>query len=180
MPIWLAEAAQPDVANVVAVDPDRARVDVPEPREQVHEGGLAAAVGADQGDRLAVADGQAEPWSDGLAAVVAEMHVLELDRPAVPGQADGAAACRRPGARGPSGADPVGRRGGPLDLRVDVGELADRVGDAREHRVKVSRSSIAIGLRGELELEEPEVQEDRLVEHQVRSGQQRDRDGRAG
>ena len=53
-----AEAAERDVADVVAVDPDGARIDVPEPREQVHQGRLAAAVGADQRDRLAVPDGR--------------------------------------------------------------------------------------------------------------------------
>ena len=56
-----AEAAQLDVADVVAVDPDRAGIDVPEARQQVHQGRLAAAVGADQGDGLAVADRERDP-----------------------------------------------------------------------------------------------------------------------
>ena len=50
-----AQAAQLQVADVVAVDPDGAGIDVPEPGQQVHEGRLAAAVGADQRDGLAVA-----------------------------------------------------------------------------------------------------------------------------
>ena len=54
-----AEAADAQVADVVAVDRDRPLVHVPEPGQQVHERGLAAAVGADQGDGLAVADRQA-------------------------------------------------------------------------------------------------------------------------
>ena len=41
-----------------------ARLDVPEAGQQVHQRRLAAAVGADQGDGLAVADFQVSPLKD--------------------------------------------------------------------------------------------------------------------
>ena len=50
MPIWRRRLRSWTSRMSLAVDPNRARVDVPEPRQQVHQGRLAAAVGADQRD----------------------------------------------------------------------------------------------------------------------------------
>ena len=72
------------------------------------------------------------------------------------------------------GADPVGRGRGALDLRVHVGQLADRVGDAGEPGVERQQVLDRHRLGGELEPEEPQLQVDRPVQDQVRAGQQRD------
>jgi hypothetical protein len=58
-----------DVAHVLAVDADGAAGDVVEARQQVEDGGLAGARGADEGDGFAGLDGEA--------------HVLERRRVAV-------------------------------------------------------------------------------------------------
>ena len=60
MPIWLSQAAKLDLADIAAVDPDGAGIDIPESREEVHQRCLAAAVGADQRDALALANRQGE------------------------------------------------------------------------------------------------------------------------
>ena len=60
-----AQASELQVTDVLPVDPDGARVDIPEPGQQAHERGLAAAVGPDQGDGLTVVDGQADPLEQG-------------------------------------------------------------------------------------------------------------------
>ena len=55
-----AQAAELNLADVVAVDANGAGIDVPESRQQVHERRLAATVGADQRDRFALANAQVE------------------------------------------------------------------------------------------------------------------------
>lgn len=51
-----------------------------EPAEQFHQGALAGAVGADQGDHFLRADGQRQAGEDFLVmGGVAEMHVLQFD-----------------------------------------------------------------------------------------------------
>ena len=47
------EAPDRDIAKIVAVDPDRPRRDVPKPRDQAHQSGLATPVGTNQSDRNA-------------------------------------------------------------------------------------------------------------------------------
>ena len=59
-----AKAAELDLADVVAVDANRAGIDIPEPRDQVHEGRLAAAVGADQGDRFTLSHRKVDSVQD--------------------------------------------------------------------------------------------------------------------
>ena len=71
-----------DVAQVLAVDPDGARVDVGEPQQQAGQRRLAAARVADQPDLLARGDGQGEVLEQRVLAgpVVGEGDVVELDR----------------------------------------------------------------------------------------------------
>ena len=49
-----------------------------EPEEELERGGLAAAVGADDAQELALADGQVDAFED-RGAVVAEPHVAKRD-----------------------------------------------------------------------------------------------------
>ena len=116
--------------------------------------------------------------STGVPAVVAEADLVELDGLAVPRQGRRVLAVDDPGRAVHHGADPVGGGRGALDLGVDVGQLADRVGDAGQHGVERQQVLDRHRLRGELEPEDPQVQEDRPVQDQVRAGQQRDGDGR--
>ena len=173
-----AEGPDLDVADVVPVDPDRAALDVPEAGEQVHQGRLAASVGADQGDGLAVADLQFQALQDGVAAVVAEVDVLELDGRLVPVQADRLGLVGDLGAAVHQGADPVGGGRGPLDLGMDVGQLADRVGDPAEHRVERQQVLDLDRPRGELELEQAEVDRHRVVQDEIGPREEGNRYGR--
>ena len=69
------------------------------------------------------------------------------------------------------GTDPVGRRARALDPRVDVRQLSDRVGDPRQGGVEVKQILDRHPLRRQLELDQPEVEEDRPLEHEVRACQ---------
>ncbi len=141
-----AEAPELDVADVVAVDPDRPGIDVPEAREQVHQGGLAAAVGADQRDGFAVPDAEAHAVEHGGCPVVAEGRP---GRTRWPGDAAAGGRVLEVGDPwGPvhQGADPIGGGRGPLDLRVHVRQLPDRVGNPGEHGVeRKAGPAIAMG-----------------------------------
>ncbi len=172
-----AQAAKLHFANVVAVDANRARIDLPETREQVHERRLAAAVGADQGDRFTVRHGKVDSGENGRALVVAERQILDLDRVAMPRQSRPALVFRH--ARPPvhQAADAVGRRRGALDFRVDIRQLADRIGRRGQHRVEGEQVLDRHRLGGKLKAKKSKVQVNRLVEHKVRAGEQSDDNG---
>ena len=74
-----AQGSAGHVPDVVAGDGDGAAVDVIEPHEQVDEGGLAAAGGADDGDALAGLDVQRQALDERAVGQIAERDVLDLD-----------------------------------------------------------------------------------------------------
>ncbi len=81
-----AQAVDRQVAEVVAVDQDRALAGVVEARDQVDDRALAAAGGAQQRDSLARLGRKADVVQHGRAAAeVAEAHIPELD-PALDGR----------------------------------------------------------------------------------------------
>uniref|UniRef100_A0A0B7K5W6 Uncharacterized protein n=1 Tax=Bionectria ochroleuca TaxID=29856 RepID=A0A0B7K5W6_BIOOC len=75
----VAEGALGDVADVAAVDPDAAGGDVVVAQEELGEGGLACARGADEGDCLAGLGVDVDAVEDGSPGVVAEADVVEGD-----------------------------------------------------------------------------------------------------
>ena len=74
------------------------------------------------------------------------------------------------------GADPVGSRGRALDLRMNVRQLADRVGSTGQHGVESQQLLDRHDLRGKLDLERAQAEVDRLLEDQVRTRQEGDGD----
>ncbi len=119
-----------------AVQRDAPRGRIVEPQQQLQHRGLARARRADQRDRLAGLDGEADPVQrrDRRARRIAKGHVIEGDPPAH----------RRPGgARGGRIAhlvlglqqlhQPLRRAGRALDLAPDLRERRDPAGD--HHRV---------------------------------------------
>jgi hypothetical protein len=122
-----AQVAQGVVLDIRAVDEDLPLLVVIEARDQVGQGGLAAARAADQRHHLPRLDGEADAVEHApLAAGIGEGQVAHLE-PA----ADALAAHR-------AGVgfrrlvelleDALGRRHALLDGRADFGELADRLG----------------------------------------------------
>ena len=74
-----AQGGAGHVPDVGAGDFDGAAVDIIEPHEQVDEGGLAAAGGADDGDALAGLDVQRQTLDERAVGQIAEGDVLDLD-----------------------------------------------------------------------------------------------------
>ena len=74
-----AQLDDADVADVGAVQGDAARGRVVEAGNEVHEGGLAGAARAHDGDRLALRDLQVDAAQHFAAAVVAEADAFEAD-----------------------------------------------------------------------------------------------------
>ena len=74
-----AQGAAVKIADVVAVQGDRAGIHVVEAHQQLDHGGLACAGGADDGDLFAGVDGAAEIVDDGLFGHIAELDVVEGD-----------------------------------------------------------------------------------------------------
>ena len=99
------QVAQPQFAQVDAVQPHGAADRIGEPRHQVGQRGLAAAVGADDAQRLAEGDRQVDVVQHRLVRRVVEVDVVE-DQPAV--------RPRRPAAGGPDRRSPAG---GPASER---------------------------------------------------------------
>ena len=73
-----AQGSAGHVPDVVAGNGDGAAVDIIEPHEQVDEGGLAAAGGADDGDALAGLDVQVQALDEGAVRQVAEGDILQF------------------------------------------------------------------------------------------------------
>ena len=73
----LAQGIAPDAAYVHAVDGDAAGFDVVEAVQQVRDGGLARAGGADEGDLLARARVERDVLQNGLFRHVAEAHIIQ-------------------------------------------------------------------------------------------------------
>jgi hypothetical protein len=78
----ISETPNVDVLYVLAVDPDRARVGVVQPHQQLRERRLAGPGRTDQADRLAGSDREAHVVDNRLLVVVAERDVLVV-HPAV-------------------------------------------------------------------------------------------------
>ena len=74
-----AERPLGQVADVVAVDADRAARDVVEAVDELGDGALAAATRSDQGDTLASADLERDTLEDGDLLVGREGDIFELD-----------------------------------------------------------------------------------------------------
>jgi len=77
----LPEALEAVLADVRAVDADRAGVHVVEPRDEFDERALARAGRADEADRLAGFDVEGHAREHLLGVVVAEVDVVERDAP---------------------------------------------------------------------------------------------------
>src|SRR5262249_48902223 len=84
----LPEGAQVGGADVDAVYEHRAVIRIIEARQQIEEGRFAAAVLADQGNRLAMLHGEVHACEDRLTRLVGEADVLELDGLGVTREAD--------------------------------------------------------------------------------------------
>src|SRR5258706_7495878 len=73
----LAQARLRDIAQVLAVDADGARIDVVEAEQEARDRRLAAARRSDDGDGAAGRDGEGDALEDRPPLVVAEAHILE-------------------------------------------------------------------------------------------------------
>ena len=77
-----AELVAAHLRDVATVEADRTAVELVEPHDQVHEGGLARAGRADDRDRGAGLGDKVQVADEGLVRVVGEPDVVELDQPA--------------------------------------------------------------------------------------------------
>ena len=158
-----AQVAEPHVADVDAVDRDAAGQRVVEPRQQLQQRRLAAAVGADDGDRFAGADFQVDVAQHRLVRVVVEADAFEPHGALQRRQRHRVAADRRSSARGRAFVDAVGRGDGLLDVAELVRQPAGRVGHAGQHREEDAHH--AVGERHVADLDAEDVR--LLAEHQV-------------
>ncbi len=124
-PIAALSESKAQLAHVVAADEDGTACDVVEARQQQGDGGLAGAGGADDGEGLAGADLEGEPVEDGAVAVIAEGHVVELDRRGGVGREVLGAVLER-GLGVDQLQDALGAGAGLLPDGEDHGEHADR------------------------------------------------------
>jgi hypothetical protein len=74
------QRGQLEVAHIDTIDSHRAGVDIVEPGQEASDRRLAAPRLADDGDRRACLDMQREPVKHRQVGLVAEAHVVELDR----------------------------------------------------------------------------------------------------
>ena len=111
-----AQTGERDRAYVLAIDQDRAVVDVIEPQDQVQHGRFAGARGSDQGDRLAGRDHQIDTAERRPGRSIAEPDPGEVDLAG----ADRERHCRRPvtdqGLAVEQAIDPLRRRHTHLDI----------------------------------------------------------------
>jgi hypothetical protein len=99
-----AEGIQGQVTQIIAVYSDRPFAGVIEARQQVDDGRLSRAGGAQQGDRIARLGLETDVFQNGLSALeIAEGYVLEADvtLPSTCGKGTGRRAYRRPRSRRP-------------------------------------------------------------------------------
>ena len=126
----LAQRALRDVAHVVAVDEDLARLRVVEAGEQLDDCGLAGAGGADERDGPAGRDDQVDVVQHGLVRVVAEGDVAELDLPVRVRQVHGIGCIEHVGVGVDHRVDLLDRRHRGLEGVVELAELLQRVEEA--------------------------------------------------
>ena len=88
-PDLAADVAEPHVGQGHAVELDHAGGGIGETRNQVGQRALAAAVGADDGDRLAEGDPQIDLFEHRLARLIGEADVLEHQIAVVAVEGDG-------------------------------------------------------------------------------------------
>ena len=139
---------------------------VVEPRQELQERGLAAAVGADDGDRFAGADFEVDAAEDRLFGVVLKADVFESQRVLERRQRDG---IRRIDDRRLAVEDfvhAVGGGDGLLDVAEFAGEAAGRVAHAGEHREEDAHVAVREGDVADLDAEDVRVlAEDEVAAH---------------
>ena len=150
---------------------------VVEPRQELHERGFAAAVGADDGDRFAGADVQVDAAQDRLVGMVVEADVFELERVLERRQRDwlGRIDDRRLAVE--DFVHAVGGGDGLLDVAELAGEAAGRVAHAGEHREEDAHVAVREGDVADLDAEDVRV----LAEHEVAAhhgGDEHDREAK--
>ena len=77
----LSERAAIDGGDVLAVNPDRSRVGIVEPQQELENGRFPRPGRADECERIAALDGEIEIRQHRVLLVVAEAHVVVLDAP---------------------------------------------------------------------------------------------------
>ena len=140
-----AEVAEAHLPHVDAVEQHPAAGHVVEARDQTGDRRLAAAGGADEGDRRAGGDVEVEAVEHGVGEPlrVAERHVVEPHVPAPGRQRRGVGDIDHPRLGGEHVVHPLGGGGGPLCLGEDHPEHAERP-DHQCH-VGVERRQLADG-----------------------------------
>ena len=124
-----AQGLERDPVDALAVDHHGARLDVVEAQDQLQHRALAGAARADQGDRLAGRDGEAEVGQRRMLRPrrIAEGDVVELHRGAAGGRRQRPRRRRRDDRRLQLQQlhQPLGRAGGAQQVAVDLGEHGD-------------------------------------------------------
>ena len=123
-----AQAVARHVADVAALDADAAGIHVVKAHQQVDDGGLAAAGGADDGDALARLHGQVEVADQLLLRVVGERHVAALHAALHAGERQRVGPVGRLRRFGDQVQKPRGAGDGILKLRDHAGDLVERLG----------------------------------------------------
>ena len=143
-----AQVAQPQVGERHAVQPDDARGGIGEARNEIGQRRFAAAVGPDDGHRLAEGDPQVDVVQHRLAGLIGEADALEGQLAVVAGAGDGRGrvADRRLAVQ--PGEDAVAGRHRPLDAAEDLGELPHRIGHARQQADRTTSSDSRLQRRG--------------------------------
>ncbi|MCH8201029.1 MAG: phytase, partial [Chloroflexi bacterium] len=131
-------------------------------RQQLGDGGLAAAGGANEGDGRASRDAQVEVAEDGVALDVGELDVFEDEIAAAVGHGPGV---RRPGDRGALAEDVPDARGGGHGALAGGYQLAEALDREDEHVQVLEEGDELAG--GELAFEDEiaaEAEDDELAE----------------
>jgi len=137
-----AQVGEAHRAHVVAVDGDPAGGGLVEAGNEVGEGGLAGAAGADEGADRAGGNRGGEAVQDGLAGLVGEGHALEGDVTVEPADGDGRGRVGDGERLVEHDLKPVERAEAALQLVVQRAELFDRLvagvegGEDGEERVE--------------------------------------------
>ena len=120
----LAQGGEGQVADVPAIQGHPSPGHVVEARDQVQEGRLSPAGGADQGHDLPALHGQADARQDFGSLAVGEADVLEGHAALAPGGFDGAQPVANLGLHVQGGVEPPGGRQALSEDRLQVGQLA--------------------------------------------------------